>query len=63
MPIFEFMCSECGDEQSQLISYEKSKEIDCNAKCLNKDCKGYLMKKISLSGFQLRGKDWSSRGR
>lgn len=62
MPIFEFMCDKCGDEQSHLVSYEDSQKID-HEKCVNEGCDGYLCKKISLSGFQLRGSGWTGRGR
>jgi putative FmdB family regulatory protein len=52
MPIFEYECSKCLKQKEMLfLSSEKEEEVRCES------CNKSMIKLISSSYFQLRGKD------
>ena len=55
MPIYEFMCSECGETEDKLVSM-KTKKIKC------KKCGGAADKVMSAPSFILRGSGWAADG-
>ena len=52
MPIYEYICSDCG---VHLEKIQKASD-DPLTKC--EDCGGKLEKQWSLSGFQFKGEGW-----
>lgn len=57
MPIYEYLCQNCGHE------FEKMQKMtDAPIKKCPKCEKSRVKKKISLSGFQLKGGGWFSDG-
>ena len=63
MALYEFLCNKCNNVQSILCTWEESEQKDKKIPCSDPKCDGYQQRRISLSGFQLKGKDWTSRGR
>ena len=53
MPIYEYVCNECGHELEALQKMSDAPLSDCPA-CDNPD----LKKKISAPGFRLSGSGW-----
>jgi putative FmdB family regulatory protein len=45
MPIYEYVCKECGLEAERMVSFSKSDEQDCEK------CKGRLHRKVSIPGY------------
>ncbi|MFA5983441.1 MAG: zinc ribbon domain-containing protein [Methylococcaceae bacterium] len=53
MPIYEYQCQSCGHEHEALQKLSAEPLVDCPA------CnKPELVKKISASGFRLKGGGW-----
>lgn len=53
MPIYEYVCQQCGHELEKLQKMSDSPLTDCP------NCsKSSLSKKISAAGFQLKGSGW-----
>ncbi len=53
MPIYEYMCSQCGHEQEFLQKMSDAPLTECPS------CKAQaLQKKISAAGFRLAGSGW-----
>lgn len=55
MPIYEFVCSECGESEEKLVSM-KTKKIKCGK------CGGAADKVMSAPSFILRGGGWEADG-
>ena len=53
MPIYEYLCQQCGHELEKLQKMSDDALTDC-PKC----GKSTLTKKISAAGFQLKGSGW-----
>lgn len=53
MPIYEYVCRQCGHELEQLQKISDAPLSDC-PRCGKAD----LVKKISAVGFQLKGSGW-----
>ena len=53
MPIYEYVCSACGDEFEKIVGLSDAAP-SCRA------CGGAVDKKISLSAFHLKGGGWYS---
>ena len=53
MPIYEFVCSDCGEIEDKLVSM-KTKKIKC------KKCGGAADKVMSAPSFILKGGGWAS---
>lgn len=51
MPVYEFVCSKCGNKEEQLVKIGKDK-IKCS------ECGGASYKVMSASSFILKGKNW-----
>lgn len=56
MPIYEYQCTECGNE------IEVIQKVDARAPGRCDKCSGRLKKKISRASFQLKGGGWYSDG-
>jgi putative FmdB family regulatory protein len=52
MPIYEYVCTKCGDEFEQLQRFSEKPLEKC------KKCGGKLHKLISTSSFHLKGTGW-----
>ncbi len=52
MPIYEYICSKCGDEFEVIQGFSDKPLKTC------KKCKGRLRKKVSHSSFHLKGSGW-----
>ena len=52
MPIYEFVCSECGEKMEQIVSFGTNK-IKC------KNCDGEASKVVSAPSFHLKGNCWA----
>jgi putative FmdB family regulatory protein len=52
MPIYEYVCTKCGDELEQLQRFSEKPISKC------KKCGGKLHKLISTSSFHLKGTGW-----
>jgi putative FmdB family regulatory protein len=53
MPIYEYRCSECGQDHEVLQKVSESPLTECPA------CgKAALQKQLSAAGFQLKGSGW-----
>ncbi|VAW80769.1 hypothetical protein MNBD_GAMMA15-157 [hydrothermal vent metagenome] len=53
MPIYEYLCTECGHELEKLRKLSDAPLTDCPA------CgKPTLKKKVSAAGFRLKGSGW-----
>jgi len=53
MPIYEYLCEQCGKELEQIQKINDAPLVDCP------ECgKASLRKKISAVGFQLKGTGW-----
>jgi putative FmdB family regulatory protein len=55
MPLYEFLCKECGETEDKLVSM-KTKKIICTK------CGGAADKVMSAPSFILKGHGWSSDG-
>ena len=55
MPIYEFVCSECGEIEDKLVSMN-TKKIKCGK------CGGAAGKVMSAPSFILKGGGWASSG-
>ena len=53
MPIYEYQCRSCGHAYEALQKFSEAPLTECPA-CLKPD----LAKKISASGFRLKGAGW-----
>lgn len=53
MPIYEYLCQQCGHELEKLQKISDDPLKDC-PKCN----KASLIKKVSAAGFQLKGTGW-----
>lgn len=53
MPIYEYQCRSCGHEYEALQKFSEAPLTECPA-CKKPD----LTKKISASGFRLKGAGW-----
>jgi len=53
MPIYEYVCQQCGHELEKLQKMSDSPLMDC-PNCNTPS----LSKKISAAGFQLKGSGW-----
>lgn len=53
MPIYEFVCADCGHEFESLQRLNEAPPASC-PKCGN----GNVSKKISAAGFRLKGGGW-----
>jgi putative FmdB family regulatory protein len=53
MPIYEYQCRSCGHEYEALQKFSEAALTECPA-CKKPD----LTKKISASGFRLKGAGW-----
>ncbi|MDH5752947.1 MAG: zinc ribbon domain-containing protein [Deltaproteobacteria bacterium] len=58
MPIYEYLCSACGEEFEAMQKFSDSPLDTCEA-CGKK---GRVARKISLSAFQLKGGGWYNQG-
>ena len=52
VPIYEYICSKCGDEFEVIQGFSDKPLKTC------KKCKGRLRKKVSHSSFHLKGSGW-----
>ena len=52
VPIYEYICSKCGDEFEVIQGFSDKPLKTC------KKCKGRLRKKVSQSSFHLKGSGW-----
>lgn len=53
MPIYEYLCDDCGHEQEAIQKFSDAPLTDCDA------CgEPRLRKKISAAGFRLKGGGW-----
>lgn len=53
MPIYEYLCENCGQELEKIQKISEAPLVDCP------ECgKAALRKKISAVGFQLKGTGW-----
>lgn len=52
MPIYEFVCSCCGERSEELVSIN-TKEVIC------KKCGGEALKVVSAPSFILKGSCWA----
>ena len=53
MPIYEYLCENCGKELEKIQKITEAPLVDCP------ECgKAQLRKKISAVGFQLKGTGW-----
>lgn len=53
MPIYEYLCENCGKELEKIQKISEPPMVDCP------ECgKSSLRKKISAVGFQLKGTGW-----
>lgn len=56
MPIYEYRCSECGDEFEAIQKFSDKPLKSCGK------CGGKLEKLLSRSGFMLKGGGWYADG-
>lgn len=56
MPIYEYHCRSCGKDQEIIQKFSDKPLKICPS------CGGKLEKKLSLSGFQLKGEGWFKDG-
>ena len=56
MPMFEFICNECGEEFEELV-FSRDESVDCPS-CGNSDVK----KKVSVAAFKSSGRFVASSG-
>ena len=52
MPIYEYLCQECGDRSETLQSLNEPPLTECSA------CGGELRKLLSAPAFQFKGTGW-----
>ena len=52
MPIYEFVCNKCKEEQERLMQFSDRTPRKCH-------CGGRLKKKIPFTTFLLKGKGWT----
>ncbi|MFO1520402.1 MAG: zinc ribbon domain-containing protein [bacterium] len=52
MPIYEYVCKDCGSEFEQIQKFSDPPLKKCPS------CGGKAEKKVSLSSFQLKGTGW-----
>jgi putative FmdB family regulatory protein len=58
MPLYEYRCESCGEQEEKLEGFSAPKEHDCE-KCGK--TKG-MKRQISQSGFTLAGGGWFGQG-
>lgn len=56
MPIYEYHCGKCGKDHETMRKFSDKPLKICPS------CGGKLEKKLSLSGFQLKGSGWYKDG-
>lgn len=56
MPIYEYICTDCGKEFEVIQKASEAPLTQCEA------CGGTLEKKLSLTSFQLKGSGWYKDG-
>lgn len=52
MPIYEYVCRDCGQELEVIQRFSDAPLVTCDR------CSGRLEKKISVSSFHLKGSGW-----
>ena len=57
MPIYEYVCEECGEEVEEL-----QRTDDPPPECPKDPKHGPMKRKMSVGSFKLKGKGWASDG-
>lgn len=53
MPIYEYVCAQCGTQREVMHKMSESPRIDCDR------CEGeHLQRLVSAAGFRLKGGGW-----
>jgi len=56
MPLYEFLCSECGKTKTRIMP------IDTKQKIIKCDCGKMAKRILSPTNFQLKGGGWADSG-